>query len=178
MNNTSSNQKTKLKWWQMALISVAISILGGLSGGNISSRKQRRYYKELKQAPWAPPGWVFGPAWMVNNFFLLMGLKRLLTDKSIKGKGKILLVQAAIWTIFFTFNHVYFRKKSPILAAIWTNVDMVLALAGFILTFKKDKLASLSYLPLLGWTGFASSVADYQALTNSDQYLKTKALLN
>ena len=155
MDITPTKQKPKLKWWQLALVSVALSILGGLSGGNISSKKERRYYNKLKQAPWAPPGWVFGPVWTINNFVLLLGLKRLLADKSIKGKGKILLVQALIWAIFFTFNYVYVRKKSPVLAAIWTNADMALALAGLVLTFRKDKLAALSYLPLLGWTGLA-----------------------
>ena len=106
-----------------------------------------------------------------------MGLRKLLGNHNISDKRKYLLLQAGIWFIFFSFNNVYFKKKSPILAAIWTNADVVLALAGFIMTMKEDKKAALSYLPLLVWTSFASTVGDYQALKNPDPFLKTKALL-
>ncbi len=60
----------KMRWWQVTLLSIALSAIGGLAAGK-SSRKQRKVYaKELEQAPWAPPGWIFGPAWTLNNIIL------------------------------------------------------------------------------------------------------------
>ncbi|HTM65984.1 MAG TPA: TspO/MBR family protein [Flavipsychrobacter sp.] len=177
INRKVERKAAQLKWWQIALISIAVSALGALSGGNPSQKHEKKVYRNRKQAPWAPPAWAFGPAWTLNNFFLLLGLRKLLSNHSISDKRKYLLLQACIWFIFFSFNNVYFKKKSPILAAIWTNADVVLALAGFIMTRKEDKKAALSYLPLLVWTSFASTVGDYQALKNPDPFLKTKALM-
>lgn len=63
-----------LKWRQVALLSVGVSVIGGLA--SITAKKEERtlYNKKLKQAPWVPPAWLFGPAWMFNNFFLLLAL--------------------------------------------------------------------------------------------------------
>lgn len=94
----------------------------------------------------------------------------------LSASGKLLAVQIGIWFIFFSFNYVYFKKKSPVLAAVWTNADAVLALAGLILTYRQDRKAALSYAPLLLWTAFASTLADYQAVHNDDPLLHLKAL--
>ncbi len=167
----------KLKWWQIALIAVAASALGGISA-LMSSKKQKKVYTDkLEQAPWAPPAWLFAPAWTVNNFFLIRALGAIM-EKDIPQKRKLLLLQAGIWAIFFSFNFIYFRKKSPILAAIWTMSDNVLAIASMLISARADKKLSLNYLPLVVWTSFASTLADYQAVKNPDPVFKTKALLN
>jgi benzodiazapine receptor len=170
---TSAN---KLKWWQVALISVAVSALGSLSGLRSSKQQKKLYDTKLKQAPWAPPSWVFAPAWTLNNYFLLNAMRRII-GKDMPEKRKLLLLQAGIWFIFFTFNYIYFRKKSPVLAAIWTMSDNILAIASMLISAKADKKLSLNYLPLVLWTSFASTLSDYQALKNPDPVLKTRALL-
>ncbi len=168
---------SRLNWWQLALLSAAVSLIGSLSGKKSKKEERKVYDKELKQAPWAPPGWVFGPAWMVNNFFLLRALQRLLSADTMPEKKKLLMLQGLIWTIFFSFSFVYFRKKSPVLVAVWTISDAALAVASFLLARKSDKKISYQYLPLILWTGFASTLGNYQALKNPDPVLKTAAPL-
>jgi len=167
---------SKLKWWQIALISITVSALGGLSGLRSKKDEQKIYNKRLKQAPWAPPAWLFAPAWTINNFFLIRAIKRIM-ERDMPDKRKLLLLQAGIWAIFFSFNYVYFRKKSPMLAAIWTMSDNILAIASMLVSVKNDKKLALNYLPLTLWTSFASTLADYQALKNPDPVVGTKALL-
>ena len=168
----------QLKWWQLALISVAVSALGALSGTRSNKKDRKVYDKELKQAPWAPPGWLFAPAWTFNNSFLLSALLSIAKKADTPEKKKLLWLQAGIWAVFFSFNYVYFRKKSPVLAAIWTKIDLALAIASLMIAFKNDKKEALKYIPLMVWTGFASTLADYQALKNPDPVLNTKPLLN
>jgi benzodiazapine receptor len=170
-------KKLKLKWWQVALVSLGASLLGHFIGKTARKQKEKLYNKKLVQASWAPPKWVFGPAWAINNYFLISALVRILTH-DVPHKGRLMLLQAGIWSIFFSFNYVYFRKKSPILAAAWTMADNVLALLSLLTVIKSDKKTALNYLPLLLWTGFASTVADYQALKNPDPVFRSKALLN
>lgn len=172
----SANMVKKMKWWQVALLSVAVSFLGKLAGG-FDNKQQKIYTKKLKQAPWAPPAWLFAPAWTANNFFLLIALQRILNNEHMPEKAKLLKLQALIWVIFFSFNYVYFRKKSTVLAAIWTMGDAVAAAASLLLAAKGDKKIALNYLPLTLWTLFASTLAGYQALNNRDDALGTPALL-
>jgi len=172
----TSIKSYNLKWWQLALIAAGVSFIGGLSGGVPKKEERQLYNKKTKQAPWAPSAWLFAPAWTFNNFFLIKALIKIL-NKDITQKRKLMLLQGVIWAIFFSFNYVYFRKKSPILAAAWTMSDAVLATASFIIAMKDDKKLALDYLPLVLWTGFASTLADYQALKNPDPVFKTPALL-
>ena len=174
---TTTRKIKKLKWWQVALISVAVSAIGGLSSMMSAKKEKKTYNKDLKQAAWAPPAWVFGPAWAVNNYFIIKALRRIL-ERDMHEKRKLLLLQAGIWVIFFSFNYVYFRKKSPVLAAIWTMSDNILAIASLLVSMRSDKKTALNYVPLALWTSYASTLAGYQALKNPDPVLHTKGLLS
>jgi len=166
----------EIRWWQVALAAIVVSVLGTISTG-LGKKNQRKLYElKLRQAPWAPPAKMFGPAWTVNNYFLLNALKQLLESGSIPGKNKLLLKQVAIWLIFFSFGYVYFKKKSPILAAIWTLADAWLSTSSFANSIRSNKRLAYNYLPLLGWSVYAGSVALYQALKNPDPVLKIPAL--
>lgn len=104
-------KKFKLKWWEIAIISVVASALGGLSSAVSSGDEKKVYNKQLKQAPWAPPAWVFAPAWTINNFFLITALQRIL-NKDWEGRKKLLWLQGCIWFIFFSYGFIYFNKKA------------------------------------------------------------------
>jgi len=168
---------SKLNWWQIALVSVAVSAIGGLASMQSHKKNRLTFDKKLQQAPWAPPAWLFAPAWNFNNFFLLMALQRLLKS-DIPDKKRLLVLQAMMWVVYFSFGYVYFKKKSPLLAAVWTMSDAALAATSFTIALKSDKKLAFDYLPLMAWTGFASTVADYQALKNPDPIFRTKAILN
>ena len=168
----------KLSWWQIALISVGVSLLGRLSSGSSKKSEQKLYNLKLQQAPWAPPAWLFGVAWPLNNFFVLLALQQLLNSEESSEKKKLLTLQAAIWVIFFSFGYVYFRKKSPVLAAVWTMGDAALSITSFFIARGVSKKLSYYYLPLLVWTTYASTVADYQALKNDDPVLGLSAPLD
>lgn len=171
----STLKSYRLPWWQVVLLSVGVSLLGRLSGGKTKKAEQKLYTIKLEQAPWAPPAWLFGVAWPVNNIFVLQALQHLLQLEDIPEKKKLLILQAAIWTVFFSFSYVYFRKKSPVLAAVWTVADAALSISSFVLARKVDKKLAYYYIPLSVWTGYASTVATYQALMNADPVLKTAA---
>jgi benzodiazapine receptor len=167
-----------LKTWQIMVLTLGVTVLGGLS--TLLSRKRRlqAYTKELKQAPWAPPAWLFSPAWTFINFFVINALKEIIAKEDTKNRKTLLYLQLAIWSVYFTADYILFRKKSPVLTAIWTKADAGFAIASLILAARENKKLSLKYLPLSLWTLYAGTVADYQALKNPDKVLETVPALS
>ncbi len=167
----------KFKWWQAALALVVVSVIGALQSGSRSSTR-KFYQNKNEQAPWAPPSWLFGPAWTINNIFLLWGLVKILNNKDLPNRPLLLSLQGGIWVIFLSFGYIYFRKGSPILAEVWTQADAALATASFRTALRSDRKLALAYAPLLLWTWFASSLSGYQALKNPDPLFSTGAPLS
>ncbi len=142
-----------------------------------SDKEDTRLYAEhLLQAPWSPPGWLFGPAWTFNNIFILLALQ-MLVSTSVPKRKHLLILQGCIWFIFFSFGYVYFNRRSPVLAAVWTIGDAILAITSFAMVFKNNRKLAFHYLPLILWTVFASTVAGYQALKNPDPVFKTGIMI-
>lgn len=163
------------RWWHALAFSV---VANGISGFSVGRRKQdQRYYESLRQAPFAPPSWAFGPAWTINNVSVLWGNLRLLnTDKDAPHRRTLLWLQAASWVIYSTFGYVYFKQRSPILAFTWTGGMYVLTICSMLLASKIDRKIVLSLVTLLLWLSLATPVAVYQMLYNDDPLFGTPAL--
>lgn len=159
---------SKIKWWHVIAATIIVSAIGALSTFTSNREETKLYTDQLQQAPWAPPSWLFGPAWTLNNFFLLVALRMLINHPNLLQRRRLLNLQIPIWIIFFSFGYVYFRKKSPVLAAAWTIADFILTLSSILIARRADKKLAACYAPLLAWTGFASTVAAYQVLYNPD----------
>ena len=101
----------------MALRFVLFLILnfGALALGGLftNSGVNSEWYSNLNQAPWTPPGWVFGAAWttimICFTFYMTIALQR--ADE----KRKLLILFAIQWIlnvswnpIFFYFHHIGF----------------------------------------------------------------------
>jgi tryptophan-rich sensory protein len=101
-----------------------------------------------------------------------MALQEILKNPENEEAKSLLKLQVFIWLIFFSFGYIYFNKKSPVLAAVWTITDFLLAAASLKIALRTDKKLASYYTPLLGWTGFAGTLAVYQAAKNPDPIVK------
>lgn len=175
---TSRRSVPVVKWWQAGLFLAAVTVLGRLSSISSDEEPDELYNDEVKPV-WSPPAWLFGPAWMLNNIFLVWGGRRLLnTRRHFPYRRSLLTLQGIHWLDFLTFGYAYFRLKSPVLALIWTQADAIIAgrsLQRSILS--TDRKLPIAYIPLTLWTAFASTLSWFQALYNPDPLLGTKAPL-
>lgn len=168
MNSAAPPSRRRFPAWAAVLFYAATLAVGQLLTGN-PGKNRSLYENNYDQAPWAPPGWIFGPAWLLINVFVVRALYILLNDPDRNRREKALLaLQAGIWIIYMSFGYVYFRKKSPVLAAVWTVTDALLAACSFTLAGRQGRKLAVNYLPLLAWTSYAGTVAVYQALENED----------
>lgn len=164
----------RYRWWHGVAFWLLVNVGSGLS---IRSRSlDRAYYENMRQAPFAPPGWVFGPAWFLNNVLILWGNLRLLNnDEHVPHRRTLLWLQGASWLIYSTFSYVYFRKRSPILAFVWTAGMYALTIISILLSRRIDRKIAWSFTTLFLWLSLATPVALYQMLYNPDPLFGTKA---
>jgi tryptophan-rich sensory protein len=150
--------------------------VNAISGLSIGRRAEdREFYKAMKLPRYAPPGWLFPPVWAINNAFTLWGNLRLLNQHpGTPGRREMLALQGASWALFSTFAFVYFRKRSPILAATWTASDWVLTTATVAIAAKHGQGDIVkSQATKFAWLSLAVPVSGYQALHNPDPVFAT-----
>ena len=127
-----------------------------------------RLYRELRTPGWAPPAWAFPAAWTVNTLALAWAHQRLWRDGANPRRGELLALLTAHWTLYATFDRVYFGERSPVLAAAWTAADFLVCHAGFYRALAVDRPAALAFVPVNLWLTLALPLGFYQAAANHD----------
>jgi translocator protein len=136
------------------------------------------YYRSLRQAPFAPPSWAFGPAWAIAKTGSSFSLLRSIDRTSGRRRRRVLGLFGADIAVFVTFSYVYFRRRSPVLAAVWTGADAALTVALARELADEDRTAAFAMGPQVAWLMLATPVAVWQAATNPDPLLGTPALVS
>ncbi len=149
----------RYRWYHALGFGLLVNLASGLSGRRA---EDRLFYENFEQASFAPPSWAFAPVWAVNNASTLWGNLRLLNlPEDAPNRRALLWLQGASWFLFSTFGWVYFEKKSPILAFVWTAIFWVLTIVSMLLSLENDRKITLSLGTLLAWLTLATPVAAY-----------------
>jgi tryptophan-rich sensory protein len=144
-----------------SLSSQLVGLLGWLSAafaaaaaGAVASVDAASFYAQLSKPSWAPPAWVFGPAWSV--LYALMAVAAWLVWRSPGPRGMALglfgvqLVANALWSWLF------FAWHRGALAAVEILVLLALIVATVAAFWRASPLAGLLLVPYLLWVSFAS----------------------
>lgn len=121
------------------------------------------WYLNLNQAPWSPPGWVFGVAW--SSIMILYSVYMAFLVQVNRSKKVILLfgiqfVLNIIWNYFFFNQHL-------ILLGLLNIIILTLLMFYFLITFKHSLKHKRFYvLPYCIWLILATSLNFYIALYN------------
>jgi benzodiazapine receptor len=81
----------------------ALAVGGLFTGKGVSSN----WYQNLNQAPWTPPGWVFGFMWTLLMICFAIYMAYLISTKM--NRKKIILLFAIQWVLNVAWNPVFFR---------------------------------------------------------------------
>lgn len=147
---------------KVAGIAVAQFVAGAVAG----RPSDPEFYRGLKQAPFAPPAWVFAPAWAIAKTGAAVSLVRVLHDQRMDRRPAYLVLAAADAAIYVSFSYVYFRKRSPLLAAVWTCADAAVTAGELFVAARADRITTLGLVPQAAWLTLATPVAVYQARHN------------
>jgi tryptophan-rich sensory protein len=164
----------------------SVALIGaGFASSVVSSDRDEpdEPYREFRQAPFAPPSWAFGPAWVANKLAGGWSLARVLAASPSDAEGRrsrtIALAAAAVNDVtYVAFAPAYFKLRSPVLAAAVTATSAAATVVQAGATARFDRAAAAAMGPQLAWLAVATPVALYQALYNDDPFLGTPAPLD
>lgn len=153
-------------WRHAAVLGIAANIASALPAGY---NGDERYYDQLKTPPGSPPGWLFAPAWAINNLLTLWSNLRVANaPPNTPGRRSTLISEGVSWTLFASFSTLYFGLRSPILGAVDTAAGLAATIHGITATSRVDRKAALALMPRLLWLAYATYVSVGTAVRSKD----------
>lgn len=143
------------------VINFAALVLGGLfTGSGVSSD----WYQNMNQAPWTPPGWVFGAAWT----FIMICFALFMTYAWEVSKDRSMLLALFVVQLILnvSWNPIFFYFREVMIALIVISA-LTLLVYYLMLKFSKDlRWKALLILPYALWLAIATSLNAYIYLYN------------
>lgn len=136
--------------------------------GAYASAQAGSFYLQLQRPDWAPPAWLFGPAWTVLYLMMAVAAWRATRPPPAGpaagpstgfGPGPaaaiyvVQLVANAWWTWLF------FAWHRGLLASVEIVVLWLLIVATIAVFRRRDQVAAWLLLPYLAWVGFACALS-------------------
>jgi len=146
--------------WKRIVLFLVVNF-GALAIGSLLMRNPATnvWYQQLHQAPWTPPGWVFGVAWLlVMSFFSIY--MAFVTKTNAKRKSWITLFTLQ-FVLNIAWNPIFFRFHQIGLGLLFLLLLFTLLLYMVYHT-KEDRKKTLPFLlPYLIWMCVAISLNGY-----------------
>jgi translocator protein len=117
------------------------------------------WYSTLIKPSWAPPSWVFGPAWSFLYTLIAISFGRifwLVYQKQLPG----LVALPFVLNIFFNliFSPLQFGLKNNLLAAIDISLVLITIIWAMIAVYPHVRWIAYIQIPYLLWVSFATTV--------------------
>lgn len=148
------------------LIVFLVINFGGLALGGwlMDSGPTSEWYTNLNQAPWTPPGWVFGFAWtaiMICFSIYLAYHFSILKGNNTKWLYAFQVFLNVIW------NYVFFNQHQVLLGLI-VIASLLIVIFYYFFNFKEDQLKKIRFLlvPYMAWLCIATSLNAYILIYN------------
>ncbi len=115
------------------------------------------WYQQLVKPFWAPPSWLFGPAWSVLYVLIAVSFVVVFYKAITKKLPAMVALPFVLNLIFnFTFTAIQFGLKNNLLA----GVDILLVLAtliwAMIVIYPRIRWVAYIQIPYLLWVSFAT----------------------
>lgn len=139
---------------------LALSLAAGAAGG-VASANAGEFYAQLARPAWAPPSWLFGPAWTL--LYVLMGVaawlvwrERGAADAPVRRVGLTLFVVQLVLNALWTW--LFFRWRLGGWAFAELVVLALLVAATAVAFYRVRPLAGWLLAPYLAWLSYAGAL--------------------
>jgi len=138
------------------LIFLFITFLAAFIGSFFTAKSIPNWYQFLNKPVFAPPNWLFGPAWTL--LYLLMTIAAFLVwqkRKEVKTKRALTLYFVQL-TLNALWSVIFFGFQNLGLAFLEIVILWLFILSTFFNFYKIRKTAGFLFLPYLCWVTFAA----------------------
>jgi tryptophan-rich sensory protein len=126
--------------------------------GSIASMNAAEFYARLSRPPWAPPAWLFGPAWTVLYTAMAVAAWLVWRQGGFGHARAALVLFIAQLAVNALWSWVFFAWKRGALSFAVVLLLWVLIAATIVAFWRIDSLAGALMLPYLAWVSFASAL--------------------
>lgn len=153
-----------MKQFKLFLLFLIINF-GGLAIGSwlMNNGPMTDWYMNLNQAPWTPPGWVFGVAWTTIMVCFSIYLGKLFLGDTSKKLKIIFLIQ---FILNVSWNYVFFNLHLVLFGLI--TIVLLTSLLFYYFFKLSDKTDNYKFLllPYMIWLCIATSLNLYILINN------------
>jgi len=153
-----------MKFFKSYLIFIFINFSAlGIGSWLMNDGPRTEWYTNLNQAPWSPPGWVFGIAW--SSIMLLFSAFMTYLIQVDKSK-KVLVLFSVQFVLNVFWNYLFFNQHLIILGLL-NIIFLTFLMLYFLIAYKYVlKIKRFYVLPYCIWLVLATSLNLYIALYN------------
>lgn len=136
----------------IVLVTTLAAFIGGLAGAGA-----REFYAQLAKPPWAPPGWLFGPAWTVLYTMMAISAWLVYREKGSESRPLMLLYVAQL-AVNALWSWVFFSWKLGAVAFAEAILLWLLVLLTLLSFWRAKRIAGMLLIPYLLWVTFATAL--------------------
>jgi len=133
----------------------ALAIGGLFTGSGVASD----WYTNLNQAPWTPPGWVFGAAW--TTIMICFTVYMTYAYEQVTNKRILVLLFAVQWILNVSWNPMFFKFQHVTIGLITITSLTIVVAVMMIKYWNSMRSKSVLILPYLLWLCIATSLNAY-----------------
>jgi len=147
------------------ILFLVVNFIGlGLGGLFTEAGTNSDWINRMNQAPWTPPGWVFGAAW--TSIMICFAIYMAYAYSASQRKSTLLVLFGLQWVLNFAWNPVFF-KFHAVLFALMIIVALTVLVGYFLFNgWKVMQLKTLLIAPYFIWLLIATSLNAYIYLKN------------
>ena len=139
------------------LISILICQSAGIFGSLFTIEAVHDWYATLTKPTFAPPGWVFGPVWIILYFLMGISLYTVWVSESKPKTRKVFFIVFGIQlTLNALWSLLFFGLKSPLLGLVDIILLDMMVIVTIIYAKSISKFAAMFLIPYLAWIIIAS----------------------
>lgn len=137
-----------------ALVFLAVATSAALPG---IAFRPGDWYRSLRKPSWCPPGWLFGPVWLV--LYLSIAASGWIVWREGNAQGPLALTVFGVQLVFNAlWPTIFFGLRRPG-AACLEIACLWLSIAATIIAFQSiSEMAAILLAPYLLWVSFAAAL--------------------
>jgi tryptophan-rich sensory protein len=146
-----TNSVLSLSLWILGTCLAAIS-------GAVTAKSAQSFYGMMQKPVWAPPPWLFGPAWSVLYILMAIAAWRVWRLGGFSGAQGELTLYAVQLLLNAAWSWFFFVKRSGILSTIEVSMLLSSVVATMVAFWLRDTVAGLLFVPYAAWVSFATAL--------------------